>query len=54
VIKYAAGELDIFPGGSLPGGIPKKRGGVVRNDEGNAVVAMNLTPQFADAQLRFK
>src|SRR5919199_3837329 len=51
-IEYSTGELDIFPGGTLPGGIAQERGGVVRRDERNPVVAMHLASQLRDPELR--
>src|SRR3954468_3728460 len=50
-IEYSTGELDIFPGGALPGGVPQESGGVVGHDERHAVVAMNLAAQLADREL---
>src|SRR5581483_613118 len=46
--------LDVVPGGSLPGGIPQERGGVVRHDQGYSVVAVHSTTEFADRQLRLQ
>src|SRR5690348_1301486 len=51
-IEYSTGELDIFPGGALPGGVPQQRGGVVRDDQGHPIIAMNLSPQLPDGKLR--
>ena len=53
-IEYSTGELDIFPGGPLPGRIPQERGGMVGDDQRNAVVAVNLTAQLADRELRLE
>ena len=53
-IEYSTGELDIFPGGALPGRVPQERGGVVRDDQRNAVVAVHLTAQLADRELRLE
>src|SRR5690242_14593166 len=49
-IEYSTGELDIFPGGALPGGIPQQRGRVIRHDERHPVVAMNLSPQLPNGK----
>src|SRR5690242_3237720 len=51
-IEYSTGELDIFPGGALPGGIPQQRGGVIRHDERHPVEAMNLSPELPNGKLR--
>src|SRR5690242_20334060 len=51
-VEYSACELDIFPGGSLPGWITEERCWVISHDQRNAVVAMDLTSQFTDRQLR--
>src|SRR5881227_3966201 len=53
-IEYSTGELDIFPGGALPGGVPKQRGGVIRDDQGNPIIAMNLSAQLADGKFRLQ
>ncbi len=53
-IEYSTGELDIFPGGALPGRIPEERGGVIRDDQRHAVVAVNLASQLADRELRLQ
>src|SRR5689334_11649395 len=49
-IEYSTGELDIFPGGALPGGVPQQGGRVVRHDQRHAVVLVNLTAQLSDGQ----
>src|SRR5919199_1436494 len=51
-IEYSTGELDIFPGGTLPGGIAQQRGGGVRRDERDPVVAVHLTAQLGDPDFR--
>src|SRR5215213_4198472 len=53
-IEYSTGELDIFPGGTLPRWIAQERGGVVRNDQRHPVVAMNLAPELPDGKLRLE
>src|SRR5689334_3309539 len=50
-IEYSTGELDIFPGGALPGGVPEEGGRMIRHHERHAVVLMNLTTQLPDGQL---
>src|SRR5947209_4550061 len=50
-IEYSTGELDIFPGGARPGGVPQESGRVVGHDERHAVVAMNLAAQLPDREL---
>src|SRR5262245_28943528 len=47
-------ELDIFPSGALPARISEERGRVVRDDERNTVIPMNLAAQLADRGLRVK
>src|SRR3974377_2393915 len=51
-IENSTGELDIFPRGALPGGIPEQRGWMVRDDHGGAVIAIFPPPQFAKRILR--
>src|SRR5438067_2101829 len=51
-IEYSTGELDIFPGGTLPGRVPQERGGMIRRDERDPVVAMHLASQLRDPELR--
>src|SRR4051812_8616974 len=53
-IEYSTGELDIFPGGALPGGIPQQSRGMVGHDQRHPVIAMNLAPQLTDRELGFK
>src|SRR5215218_8326302 len=50
-IEYSAGELDIFPGGALPGGIAQQRCGMVSDDQRDAVVSVHRAPQLADRLL---
>ena len=54
VIEYSTDELDIFPGGPLPTWISQQSGWVVRDDERNAVKAMDLTPELPDGKLRLE
>src|SRR5215218_6371402 len=51
-IEYSTGELDIFPGGALPGGVAQQRCGMVRDDQRHAVVSVHGAPQLADRRLR--
>src|SRR2546430_2727323 len=51
-IEYSTGELDIFPGGTLPGGVPQERGRMIGRDERDTAVAVHLTSQLRDAELR--
>src|SRR3954468_1823905 len=53
-IEYSTGKLDIFPGGALPGGITKQRGGVIRHDQRHPVVTVHLASQLADRELRLQ
>src|SRR5215213_783502 len=53
-IEYSTGKLDIFPGGALPGGIPKQSGGVIGHDQGHPVVTVHLATQLADRELRLE
>src|SRR5687767_11723980 len=49
-IEYSTGELDIFPCGPLPCGVSQQRGGVVGDDQGDAIIAMNRSPQLPDGK----
>src|SRR5215207_3289479 len=53
-IEYSTGELDIFPSRALPRRISEKRGGVVRDDERNAVVAMHRAAELPDGERRLE
>src|SRR5579871_4391035 len=53
-IENSTGELDIFPGGALPGWVPEKRSGVVRHDERHPVITVDLPPELIDRELRGK
>src|SRR5262245_30937392 len=50
-IEDSTCELDIFPGGALPGGVPQERSGMVGDDQWNAVIAMQLPAELADREL---
>src|SRR5205823_4604236 len=54
VIENSTGELDIFPGRTLPRWIAQERGRVVRDDQRHPVVAMNLVPELPDGKLRLE
>src|SRR5262249_42461 len=51
-IEYSTGELDIFPGGSLPSRVPKKSRGGIRHDERHTVILVHRAAQFTDRCLR--
>src|SRR6056297_1038372 len=46
LVHHATEELDVVPGRSNPAGIPQEGGGMVRDDEGNSLVAVHLSPQL--------
>src|SRR5688572_3058234 len=50
-IENSTGELDIFPSGAFPRRIPQQSGGVVCDDDRNAVVAMHLSTELSDRRL---
>src|SRR5688500_12695861 len=50
-IEYSTGELDIFPGRPFPRRVPKKRRGVVGDDERNAVIPVHGPAELADREL---
>src|SRR5687768_768498 len=47
-IEYSTGELDIFPCWAFPCGIPKQCRRVIRDDERDAAILMDRSPQFSD------
>src|SRR5688500_4380703 len=51
-IENSADVLDIFPGRSLPGGIPQECCGVVRDDERDPVILVDRAAELADRELR--
>src|SRR5215831_18466906 len=51
-IEYSTGELDIFPGGSLPPRVPQESGGVICHDERHTVILVHRAAQFTDRCLR--
>src|SRR6185503_15206650 len=53
-IEYSTGELDIFPGRALPRWIAKQRGGVIRDDQRNAVILVDRTAQLTNRELRLQ
>src|SRR5512143_1911500 len=53
-IENSTGELDIFPGRTLPGWIAQECGGMVRDDQRHPVVAMNLVPELPNGKLRIE
>src|SRR5919107_5051142 len=50
-IEYSTGELDIFPGGALPGRVAQQRCGMIRDDQGHAVVSVHRAAELADGRL---
>src|SRR5689334_6546809 len=50
-IENSTGELDIFPGWALPRRIAQQRGGVIRDDQRNAVILVHRAAQFTDREL---
>src|SRR5574340_618687 len=50
-IEYSTGELDIVPGWPLPGRVAQQRRGMVGDDHGDAVIAMDRAAQLADREL---
>src|SRR4029453_8352576 len=53
-IENSTGELDIFPGWAFPRWIAQQRGGVIRDDQRNAVILVHRAAQFTDRQLRLQ
>src|SRR6266705_2299351 len=50
-IEYSTGELDIFPGGTFPCGVPEQRCGMIRDDERYAVVLVHQSTELPDRRL---
>src|SRR5829696_8176430 len=50
-IEYSTGELDIFPGGALPGRIAQQGCRMIGDDQRHAVVSVDAAPQLADRLL---
>src|SRR5690242_6814978 len=50
-IEYASSELDIFPGGSLPGLIAQQSRGVIRDDQRDSVISVHRAAQLPDRRL---
>src|SRR5215471_17518141 len=51
-IEYSTGELDIFPGGSLPPRVPEQSRGMICHDERHTVILVHRAAQFTDRCLR--
>src|SRR5688572_25506214 len=50
-VEDSTSELDIFPGWPLPRGIPEEGGGVVGDDQRDAMIAMDGPAKLADREL---
>src|SRR5688500_5769063 len=53
-IEYSTDELDIFPGGPLPGWIPQQCGGVICNYERHSPVMVRPSAQFSNGRFRIE
>src|SRR6476646_6100870 len=54
VVEDSSSELHIFPCWPLPRWIAQKRGRMIGDDHGNAVIAVNRAAQLPDRQLGFE